>query len=200
MLNFEFTITGLQGIEFTQEISDRVKEAARITVDRALIRARKRSAEEILNQVRFPDNYFKGSASRLSISSRPSRQNLEGVITGRGRPTSLSSFVQGLSSRGPVRVSVKPGRIKTMPGAFFIKLRAGNFDIDTKFNVGLAVRTANGQKPASSYKPLKIGKNLFLLYGPSVDQVFGGKKGVAVSLTPDILSYMETEFLRLLDL
>ncbi len=97
---------------------------------------------------------------------------------------------------------MKPGSVRRLPGAFLIRLRAGSATIDTKSNVGLAVRTKDG-RPPPGYKPLPLGRNLWLLYGPSVDQVFYSvrtKRGVAQDITPEIEDYMEKEFLRLMEL
>jgi hypothetical protein len=43
----------------------------------------------------------------------------------------------------------------------------------------------------------QIGKNLYLLYGPSVDQVF---RGVAADQAPAALDFLDVEFMRQLDL
>ena len=75
-----------------------------------------------------------------------------------------------------------------MGRAFVMELRGGNR--------GLAIRT-DGSKPRGAYKPKPIGKNLFLLYGPSVDQVF---RTVSEDVAPDVADELEVEFNRLLDL
>lgn len=198
--SFLFEIEGLQGLDFTEDLKNNLQETAKRVVNSALERAKTKSAKELSEQVNFPKGYFKGTNSRLQISSRPSLERLQGSVTGRSRPTSLATFSSKNTKSGPIRVSVKPGRQATLPTAFFLKLRAGNSGIDQRFNLGVAIRTANGQPPKTAYKPLKIGKNLYLLYGPSVNQVFGGDKGVAVKVTPDLLQFMQDEFLRLIDL
>lgn len=44
---------------------------------------------------------------------------------------------------------------------------------------------------------VKLGKGLYLLYGPSVDQVF---RDVAKEISPDTADFLEAEFLRLVSL
>lgn len=197
--SFEFIIQGLEGFELTEGLEQRIVTAARITVNQALTKARLAASEQVQDQVNFPANYFKGANSRIKIVSKASNNNLEGIIRGKARPTSLASFALSPAATKGVSVRVKPGKTRLLPGAFFIKLKAGQSSIDARFNLGLAVRTSGG-KPRAAYKPTKIGKNLYLLYGPSVDQVLGGKNGVAVQITPEIQNYMQVEFIRLLNL
>jgi hypothetical protein len=45
--------------------------------------------------------------------------------------------------------------------------------------------------------PLKKGSNVYLLYGPSVDQVF---RTVAGEVAPDALNFLEDEFFRMINL
>ena len=84
---------------------------------------------------------------------------------------------------------VKPGMARMLRRAFVFELKNGNR--------GLAMRTSGG-RPLGAYRPTPLGKNLWLLYGPSVDQVFGGT-GVAQEISPELVDYLEHEFHRLLD-
>ncbi|MNL84820.1 hypothetical protein D3C87_2129170 [compost metagenome] len=57
--------------------------------------------------------------------------------------------------------------------------------------------------PKGAYKPRSLGKNLWLLYGPSVDQALrsasdGG--GIYEEMTPESLEFLEKEFFRQLEL
>ncbi len=204
---FAIAIEGLSALSSLDDIPKEIITAARMTVNSATRRAQAASARGIRRQVNFPATYLSGQKGRLQITRFATNSSLEGVITGRQRPTSLARFVNGSVSVGGarkagVRVEVKPGSVRRLPGAFLFKLRSGSASIDTKSNLGLAIRTKNG-RPPPGYKPVSLGKNLWLLYGPSVDQVFYSvrtKRGVAEDVTPEIESYMEKEFLRLMDL
>jgi hypothetical protein len=122
------------------------------------------------------------------------------VITGRHRPTSLASFARGARTIGPrrtaVSLEVQPGIVRRLKGAFFVRLRAGNTDTGPG-NTGLAIRLPAGKVPDRAYKPKLMGKNLWLLYGPSIDQVFDD---VANDISSDAANYLEAEFLRLMGL
>ena len=100
-----------------------------------------------------------------------------------------------MAKRG-IGVSVAAGgRKKFIKRAFVMKLRNGN--------LGLAVRSAPGKQPEGAWKPKPIGKNLWLLYGPSVDQVLMSARsggGVFSEIEYDTLDVIETEFQRQLGL
>ncbi|MDR3474326.1 MAG: hypothetical protein P4M09_21965 [Devosia sp.] len=201
----------IEGLDIAQSLDDLpadILRAARLAVNAAARRAYTSSGRQIRKQVNFPATYVTGQKGRLSITKFASGSDLEAVITGRHRPTSLARFVTGslavggANRKAGVRVEVKPGSVRRLPGAFLIRLRAGTeTNLDTKSNLGLAVRTKDG-RPPPGYKPLPLGRNLWLLYGPSIDQVFFSattQRGVASDIVPDIETYMENEFLRLLD-
>lgn len=199
MTNYVFAVEGLDAIKSIEDVPEAILVAARQAVNRTTERARTAAAREMRLQVNFPARYLSGSDGRLQITKRAQGRSLSGVVTGRHRATSLARFVSGSATPGKrgVRVQVKPGSARFLKGAFLIKLRAGAVGLDTAFNLGLAVRTKNGQKPSTAYKPLPIGKNLWLLFGPSVDQVF---RTVAGDIAPEMAEFMDAEFKRLLEL
>jgi hypothetical protein len=80
---------------------------------------------------------------------------------------------------------VKPGVTRKLKNAFLVNLRNGN--------TGLAVRLKDGETLQKSDKAVRLDNNLYLLYGPSVDQVMAG---VADEVTPDILDNLRKKFLR----
>ena len=120
--------------------------------------------------------------------------DVSGEITGRQRPTSLARFVVGARTAGTRNpsVAVKPGRTSRMGRSFLIKLRGGA----SGDNLGLAVRTEAGRSPSGAYRPTKISENLWLVYGPSVDQVF---RSVREDIGPELATYLRGEFSRLLE-
>ncbi len=201
---YAVVMEGLELVDDIAKLPKRTIEAARIAVNEAARGAYAQAGREIVRQVAFPARYVTGKAGRMQITQFATNAKLEARITARSRPTSLARFNKGsqrIGQRGGVRVEVKPGSVQRLPGAFLIKLRAGRGDGET-FNVGVAVRTKGG-RPPPGYKPLPIGRNLWLLYGPSVQQVLYSERnrgGVATEITPDTLKKLEAEFWRQMEL
>ena len=159
-------------------------------------RARTAAAREIRQQVNLPARYVSGKDGRLQQTKVASESDLSAVITGRHRPTSLARFAKNARKSGQTgaRVEVSPGSARFLPKAFFIRLRSGADGSNN--NLGIAIRLPAGQKPSRAYKPKKMGENLWLLYGPSIDQVFDD---VAEDLAPESADFLGQEFLRLTD-
>ncbi|WP_288959821.1 hypothetical protein [uncultured Sulfitobacter sp.] len=152
--------------------------------------------QSMLAQVDFGHGYL--DDDRLGMTKRATPQRLEAVITGRHRPTSLARFArsQATGQKGGVRVQVKPGRSRTIKRGFLVRLRAGKVLDDSNFNVGLALRLKPGERIVNkntAAKTAQLAPNVYLLYGPSVDQVL---TSVAESDTPQVLDKLEAEFLR----
>ncbi|UVK46821.1 phage tail protein [Mesorhizobium sp. AR07] len=178
-------------------------------VELALIRAlnrtadrdRTRAARAVRDQINFPASYVSPSSNRLWVKTRARKGALETMIEGRGTPTSLARFSRqsvlpggSRHTGGRINVTVKPGQTKSIGRAFIIRLKNNN--------IGLAVRTT-GAAPANAYRPKAIGKNLWLLYGPSVDQALSAassERGIFEEMTPASLDFLETEFTRQLEL
>lgn len=203
---FALVIEGLRDLNSIESLPQDILRSARIAVNDAATRGRTEMGREVLRQVALPTDYVAPRNKRLFVSKQARASDLESVITARSRPTSLARFSKGLSRPGRekagVRVEVKPGAVRTLPGAFLIRLRAGSALTDTKFNLGLAVRTKDG-RPPPGYRPMPIGRNLWLLYGPSVSQIVFSEKnngGAATDLTPEIQQMLEDEFWRQMDL
>lgn len=188
-------IEGLRDLQAIDKLPDEIVKAARMAVNATVRRSQATAARSMERQVKFPSGYITGQAGRLRITKLASAHDLEGKVTGRDRPTSLARFIKGTprlpGSGAPrqagVMVEVKPGIARRMPGAFAIRLRNSN--------IGLALRTKDGRPPSAGAK--LIGKGLYLLYGPSIDQVFVETRNL---IRPDMEEYMEREFLRLVDL
>lgn len=189
-------------------LPEKVVKAARLAVNATLRRGRASAAREVRLQANLPARYLSGDGGRLRVSRFAQGRDLEGAIQGRARPTSLAQFVTGgarLGKRGGVTVSVKPGTSKALPRAFLIKLKQGSGSVDTKFNLGLAMRLRPGETIKGKHSFRKIAGNLYLLYGPSVQQILlhgseGSEKGVFVDIAPGLGDYFENEFRRLLEL
>lgn len=192
---YAVAIEGLSGLAEIEKLPANIIKAARLAVNATTRRAHAASARSMEQQINFPRGYLTGKDGRLTISKFASGSDLEGRVRGRDRPTSLARFVRGplpLPQKGKPRpagvtVEVKPGLAKRMPGAFAIRLKNGN--------IGLAVRTKDGKPPSRGAKQIDTG--LFLLYGPSVDQVFVKTREM---IKDNQEAFMQREFERLLEL
>jgi len=181
-----------------EDASVKTRRVASRAINRTLDRTRTRSASSIREQVAFPSGYLSPRTGRLSVTKRSNPTTLTGEITGRGRPTSLARFAQNTPRRGrEVRLQVKPGKISTIPGAFLIKLRSGTADIETRNNMGLAVRLGPGQTLRNKRQTRRVSNGLYLLFGPSVDQVF---RDVSEMEAEPAADFLEVELLRQLEL
>jgi len=197
-------VVAVDGIETLPDIdgmTPAILRAARQAVNAAADRGRSWSAAEMRKQVNFPASYLRGQNSRLKVTQRAKGKELESVIQGRFEPTSLARFAKGSRSShkkaGGVTLEINPGTATFMRRAFLIRLRSGvNFSAEA-FNLGLALRVPRGQRPDKAYKPKKLADGLFLLYGPSVDQVF---RSVSADVEPRVSDYLNDEFLRLMEL
>lgn len=174
---------------------------ATMAINKTVDRARTRAAERITQQVAFPASYLRGTDSRLAVTKRATGNDLEGIVSGRHRPTSLARFVRdndptAARKRGGLTVKVKPGEARFMKGAFLVKLRAGAAKTDTKYNLGVAIRLNQGQRPRNSSAAVQLDHNVWLLYGPSVNQVF---QTVREDVAPETRDYLVAEFMRLLN-
>lgn len=189
--DYVVAVEGLTSLRDIEQLDDKILTRARQAINRTLDRTRTSSDREMRQQVAFPARYL---STRLTVKRRPSGSSLAGVISGRDRPTSLARFassrnVAASRKRGSVDVTVAPGQTRNMRGAFLMQLRNGN--------IGLALRLKDGETIRGKRKVVKVGKGLYLLYGPSVDQVF---QGVSEDQVPGAAAFLEAEFLRLLGL
>ena len=194
----ELDVNAITGNQWNPKIETALLRSINKTADRA----RTLASQDIREQVAFPASYLAPSAKRLFVSTKATKASpFEAVISGRDRPTSLARFTNqkplggGQRHRGgQVAVTVKPGLRRYIKRAFLITLNNSN--------VGLAVRT-DGGPPNNAYAPKEIGKNLWLLYGPSVDQVLSAASnggGIYEEIVPETLDFLNDEFNRQLDL
>lgn len=180
---------------------EKIVRFATMAINKTVDRARTRAAQRIAQQVAFPASYLRGDNSRLFVKKRATGADLEGVVAGRHRPTSLARFVRdnnpaAARKRGGLTVQIKPGEARFMKGAFLVKLRAGAEKTDTKYNLGVAIRLKPGQRPRNSRAAVQLDRNVWLLYGPSVNQVF---QTVREDVAPETRDFLVAEFMRLLD-
>lgn len=191
------TVEGLDSLDDVRRLTPTILANARRAINKTVERTRTSSARKMREQIAFGPRYLTGKEGRLT--TRPaSGASLEGAVIGRARATSLAQFVQGNpipgKRRTPLRVQVQAGRTTVLKKAFLIRLRAGKSPIETKFNLGLAIRLKAGETIANKKRMIRMAQGLYLLYGPSVDQVFAS---VADEEAPGAAAFLETEFLRL---
>lgn len=178
------------------------RRAATQALNKIVRDARVDAIRRMRQQVALPKSYFD---QKRFFASFATQQTLEARLTAKGRATMLARFVKGSPRVGKsgVYVEVKPGKARFMKRAFLIKLPQGNNAVtDTLFNLGLAIRLRPGETIDNKISSRRIDKGLYLLYGPSVNQVFRANDGdgVANEMTPDVAARLEREFLRLLGL
>ena len=157
-----------------------------------------RQIRETINIKRDKIGNVTSATSALRISKFAKPTDPEAVITARQRPFSLANFATGPvrfgpKAKGPITVSVKRGtRVRMRDSAFFITLKNGN--------LGLAVRVPKGEtldnkrilaKPIGGER--KDGSKVYVLYGPSVDQLF---REVRNDISPEVSNRLVNEFLR----
>lgn len=179
------------------------RQAARLSLNRTVeTKGLPTIRRDMQAEVSFPPGYL--SKDRLSITKRATDQDLQVAITARQRPTSLARFAQGQSftagqRRGYVSVRVK-GASKKIHRAFFVRLRRGR-DTSDGFNLGLAIRLKPGERLSGRKlggSGVQLAPDLYLLYGPSVDQVFRDLGAPAIEkVIPDIDREYRRQFVRL---
>jgi hypothetical protein len=181
--------TALKDLQrYFEELPDIAEQAAILAINDTVQReGLTLIKKDMRDQISFPAGYLEGD--RLKPTRFALRGRLEAVIRGRDRPTSLARFAQGqtpANTRGQgVRVRVKRGRTETLRKGFLVNLKNGN--------VGLAVRLKPGESLRNSQAASQLADNVWLLYGPSVDQVLAG---VADDRATDIIDLVGEKFLR----
>lgn len=186
-------VEGLVGFGALDNLDDKITRNLVDSVNATLKEGKRLAAREMEDQVNFPRGYLTGENGRLSIAQFATRNDMLGVLRGRDRPTSLARFITGGARttgarRGGVNVEVTPGIVKPFKTAFLMRLRSNT--------LGLAIRTRDHKPPTSAYKPKEIAPGLWLLYGPSVDQVFNETRDM---IKPHLEEFMKDRFETLLE-
>ena len=146
--------------------------------------------KDIETQIAYPSGYL-NSADKLGVTKLASPNSLQAVITAKDRPTSLARFattrIPERNRGNPVNVQVKRGKRVQLKKAFLVRLKNGN--------VGLAIRLKPGETLDNKTQAatVKLGPNVYLLYGPSVEQVFAN---VAEARVPEITNQVSNQFFR----
>lgn len=150
------------------------------------------------DRVDFGDGYL--TSDRLGVRTRATDSNLAVMISGRQRATSLARFAKGQTvqstRRKGVRVRVKQGSAGALlERAWLVRLNRGASADRDYYNLGLAIRLEPGERLRNKreVRSVQLDQNVYLLYGPSVDQVF---REVMVTDTPVVLDKVRDEFFR----
>lgn len=206
--NWAVFVEGLQEVDLSNLDRDTIRRTASKAINKVARDARAKGAREIRKQVNLPARYVSPSGKGFYVSQQASPSSLQSIITARGRPTSLARFVKGNPRVGKagVHLEVSPGRARFMRRAFILRLpgTGGSTDPDLA-NRGLAIRLRPGERLQNKVDALPFSgkdRQLYLLYGPSVDQVFRSRDGTGVAndMVPGIEEDLTAEFIRLLDL
>lgn len=202
MTMFAVAVEGMETLADVRAVASETKLAAVRAINKVSRDQRAEAARRIGEQINIPRRQLGPSGGRLTVSKKATRTDLESRITARGRPTSLARFSRGSPGSAGVTVEVKPGQASFMRRAFLIRLPQGSTLTETRFNLGLAIRLRPGERISNKISQVKLSKGLYLLYGPSVQQVFldNQEKGVADDLAEPTARKLEGEFLRLLNL
>ena len=187
--------------EFLSSQPEKTREAAKLAInDIATRKAVPQMRRAMREEVDFPPGYLE-NPDRFGVTRQATTSDLSATITARFRPTSLARFApnqsfDGARRTGGVTVKVnKTGGGARINRAFFVRLRQGK-DTADGFNTGLAIRLKPGEQLRGRKKGasgVQLAPDLYLLYGPSVDQVF---REVSVAESPQVAVQLEKEFLR----
>lgn len=191
---YEVVVEGLPEFEKRlSELPEVAERAASMAINRAAKKARTWAAREVGAQVNLPARYINDKDKGIQVRRTARKGDLVAIVSGRRRPTMLHRFATGWATRSKgfrrgAKVRVKRGgAARLMKRSFEMPLKSGN--------MGLVVRTG-GEKPYGAYKPMPLYKgqsSLWLLYGPSTDQVFNT---VREDIAPDVAKFAATEFTR----
>lgn len=207
MIKTLYLVESREALEFIGEVSAMQTRAMAKALNKTGPHTRTQMDRAIRDQVAYPASYLRPSTKRLFVAKKATQGKLETVIEGRGRPTSLARFIKGSGAamknrkRKPetIQVEVQPGSVHGIKRAWVVSLPGAK---DSN-NLGLAVRTEAGKKPKGAYAPKRLDKDVWLLYGPSVDQVLYSVRnsgGVITEVYGPTLDYLSKEYDRLLTL
>lgn len=192
-------VVGLDEFEAVfRHMGTRADGVARMAINDTARFAQRIGAKAIGERINVSRSYLTGGSNpRLAIRKKATDANLEATVTGRDRATSLARFAKRNPSFGrqktspPLQVATR-GRSKPVTGSFFVKLRAGSADSGA-FNVGLAVRLKPGERIPGKRKMAPTKSGFYLLYGPSVGQLY---RTVADQQTGEVADHLVDEFIR----
>lgn len=203
-MNWATFVEGMTDDLLAEISPERLARAQMMAINTVARDGRSMLARDVRDQVKLPAKAVSPQGKRLYVAQKATQTHREAIIRATGRPTSLAQYTTGPKSKNTegVMVEVKPGHARLMRRAFYMRLPAGATSTDTKYNLGLAVRLRPGEALRRKLTARKMASGLYLLYGPSVDQIFQSNdgSGLAEDRSPFLADRLEAEFLRLLRL
>ncbi|MBT9159042.1 MAG: hypothetical protein DDT26_00291 [Dehalococcoidia bacterium] len=193
----------ISGLQELQSLFERGPEAAeiaeRLAVNDTIDWARRQASKRIRGEIAFRARYL-GNGDDDGALSVPKKSRGSGdyaVLRARNDARSLASFATprfGPGKRNP-KLRVGTGRSTNIERGFGVRLRRGNADIDSEnYNLGLAIRLKPGERVQNKTRMRAFGTSgLYLLYGPSVAQVFDD---VAIEMRDEVANYLADQFVR----
>jgi hypothetical protein len=196
---------GLAGLAtYFRDFSGLSEQAARLAINSTVRFGARLASKRVRDQVAFARSYIGAAgepSSKVRIKHYASAGDLAAVIAVQDRPTSLARFATGTPSFGKRAKHTRAPRVKVKTGggatllrrAFFVKLSRGAMLTEDQFNIGLAIRLKKGESLQATQKASPLGGGAYLLYGPSVAQVFDT---VRDDIAPELADYSAYEFAR----
>jgi len=181
--------SGIQSFaRFAARFEDTAKQAASIAINDVARQERTLAKRQMQAAINVPSSTFEGKNFAVAQFANPN--NLEAVLSAARRPLNLSRFITsrtpkvGPKGRKGIEVSVKRGGSKrVLEGAFLIPGPSGG--------VGLAIRSKTPLRNSRAARQIRPG--LYILSGPSVNQMFGR---IAPTRERPAAGTLEREFLR----
>jgi len=203
-MTWETTVKGLNRDLLAEVSHDRRAKVLSMAVNTVARDARVMLARDVREQVKLPARAVSPTGKRLYVAQKASPGRPEAIIRASGRATSLAQYTSGpktRNARGAI-VEVKPGHARLMRKAFYLRLPAGGGEVDTKYNLALAVRLRPGEALRRKSTARRVASGLYVLYGPSVDQIFRAADGSGLieDRSPTIADQLEAQIVRLLGL
>jgi hypothetical protein len=201
-MSFTVDMGGIKDLQrYMTSAPDATRQAMSDAINGAIKFAYAESSREIRKDVNFSQDYIGSVANgnRLKVSLYATKDAPIAKIRAEPRAVSLARFAanRGVFGKAGVSIMVKPGREEFLKESFLMRLSVGSAAVTTdNFNIGLAVRLKPGQVLRNRHKAVKFSTrdpNLYLLYGPSVDQVFNH---VRDRIEPAVSKFLTSEFYR----
>lgn len=177
---------------YLQRTPEVAQEAAKLAVSDTADWGKNMAARMFTSTVNLPADAL--AARRFRVSQRPTSARPEAIISADNNPLGLSRFVVGAKKPGaphPRTQVLVGGSVKqwSAPGgdnyAFLIPTPNG------AAGVGLAIRTKGALRNSKAAR--QIGRNLYLLSGPSVNQMFAQ---LMPAIVPRVEAKLQAEFQR----
>lgn len=162
--------TGLDALDSMKAVASGMDAIIANSVNRTATWSKREAERGMRKLTAFPSGYLSGN--RLG-TTRARFTSPTASIVAKFRPTLLTTFAKNapsvLRKRRTPMVEVTPGSLKSMGGAFWIRLPNGTPAIAMRAE---DYRSAYGQLTTKPFGVSKGKNNIVILYSPSIDQSF----------------------------